>query len=242
MTSQIPTNYLVLGSNRGIGFGLVKELALRPHSVVFATVRSTSSQLTALAAEHKNIHIITLDTTSETDAQSAAVEISKIAPSGLDVVIANAGINIHSPSILAQDPSDLAKIFSVNVGGPLIAFKHFYPLLQKKGTRKFAIITSLLGSNTLVPHFPQGVAAYGASKAAVNYIGRTIAAEHKKDGVIVALVHPGHVQTDMGTSNGTRDAPVTVEDSARGILKVIDEATIETSGEFVDYQGKTLQL
>ncbi|CAF4012447.1 unnamed protein product, partial [Adineta steineri] len=65
------------------------------------------------------------------------------------------------------------------------------------------------------------------------------------DGLIAFPIHPGLVQTDMGnhyaTSVGLDEAPVTIEESVQGQLKVIDEATREkTSGRFWDFEGKEL--
>ncbi|CAF1499861.1 unnamed protein product, partial [Rotaria sordida] len=85
----------------------------------------------------------------------------------------------------------------------------------------------------------------GASKAAVNYVTKKIHQEHKKDGLIAFPLHPGFVQTDLGNpfakSVGMDQAPVTIEDSIKGQLKVIDGATREkTSGRFWSFDGKEL--
>ncbi len=71
------------------------------------------------------------------------------------------------------------------------------------------------------------------------------AQEHENDGLIAFPLHPGLVQTDLGNpfakSVGMDQAPVTIEDSIKGQLKVIDGATREkTSGRFWDFEGKEL--
>jgi NAD(P)-dependent dehydrogenase (short-subunit alcohol dehydrogenase family) len=104
-----PAIYLVSGANRGIGqssvhrvciyvdaaisgFGLVKALATRSDTVVFAGARSPSSaaQLQELARQQKNVHVLKLTSCDKTDNQAAAAEIKKVA-GALHVVIANAG-------------------------------------------------------------------------------------------------------------------------------------------------------
>jgi NAD(P)-dependent dehydrogenase (short-subunit alcohol dehydrogenase family) len=103
------TVYLVSGANRGIGqssvpclciyvdaavsgFGLVKALATRSDTVVFAGTRNPSSatQLQELARQQKNVHILKLTSCDKADNQAAAAEIKKVA-GVLHVVIANAG-------------------------------------------------------------------------------------------------------------------------------------------------------
>ncbi|KAJ3154849.1 hypothetical protein HDU86_004550 [Geranomyces michiganensis] len=237
------TTYLVAGANRGIGLGFASTLAARSNTVVFATARDPSSatDLAALAKKHSNVHILKLETTSETDAAAAAAEISRLGYSHLDVVIVNAGVG-HKSSVIDTTLEDLLKIYKVNVGGVLVSFKAFHPLLKAgaNGQKKFVAITSMLGSNTLVSEFGSkgygGYAAYGASKAAVNHIVANIAVEHKKDGIIAIPVHPGHVATDMGG----KDAPVTVKDSVDGMLKVIDGATAAESGKYYAFDGTTI--
>lgn len=65
----------------------------------------------------------------------------------------------------------------------------------------------------------QGV-AYGASKAAANYIMRKIHLEHPS--LTVIPIHPGWVQTDMGNdgavANGFEEAPVALQGSIDGLL------------------------
>ena len=52
--------------------------------------------------------------------------------------------------------------------------------------------------------------------------------------LVCAVLHPGWVQTRMGGAN----APVTPEDSIRGMRRVIDGLSPADSGEFLDYQGQ----
>ena len=49
-------------------------------------------------------------------------------------------------------------------------------------------------------------------------------------------IHPGWVKTDMGT----QQAKVEVEDSAKGIVNVIESLQLSSSGSFYDYNGNTI--
>ncbi|MES2303610.1 MAG: short-chain dehydrogenase, partial [Pseudomonadota bacterium] len=57
----------------------------------------------------------------------------------------------------------------------------------------------------------------------------------KERGVIVGVVHPGWVQTDMGGDA----AEITPTESAAGIRKVAADWTLETSGDFLKWNGET---
>ena len=56
----------------------------------------------------------------------------------------------------------------------------------------------------------------------------------RKSGIISVVMNPGWVQTDMGGPG----ASITAEESARGILKVVDGLTLEQSGSFLNYKGQ----
>jgi len=92
--------------------------------------------------------------------------------------------------------------------------------------------------------FPKPVAAYGASKAALNYLTKKIHQEYSKEGLIAFALSPGWAQTDMGNSgakrSGIEQAPLSVADSVAGQLKIIDEATQEHGGRFWSYDGQEL--
>ena len=81
-----------------------------------------------------------------------------------------------------------------------------------------------------------GFYGYRESKAALNMLTRSLAAELGPEGFICIALHPGWVQTDMGGSK----APITVQESVHGILKVVAGLSPDDNGTFLTYAGERI--
>jgi len=64
-------------------------------------------------------------------------------------------------------------------------------------------------------------------------MSRSLAVDLRPEGITSVVINPGWVQTDMGGAS----APTPVDESVRGILRVIDGATLADSGEFLNWKG-----
>jgi NAD(P)-dependent dehydrogenase (short-subunit alcohol dehydrogenase family) len=85
------------------------------------------------------------------------------------------------------------RVLSVNLDGVFLTLKHSLPLIRD-GRRGGAVV--VVSSVSAVKAEP-GVAAYGASKAAVVQLARVAAKEHAADGIRVNVVLPGGVATPI---------------------------------------------
>ena len=236
--------WLVTGGNRGLGFGVVEKLSHREGTVIFATARdpSKASALTKLASSSKaKIHIVKMVAASETDAAEVAKHV-EATTGGLDYVIFNAGIADYYGPIATTPIEQFRNHYEVNTIGPIVLFQSLYPLLLKRNTRKILLTSSLVGSLRQPPPMP--CTAYGASKASLNYFGVKLNMELKDEGFVVVVLSPGWVATEMGNAGanamGSARAPVEVDDSVTGQIKVIEEATTAQSGKFLNYTGEEL--
>ncbi|OIW28308.1 NAD(P)-binding protein [Coniochaeta ligniaria NRRL 30616] len=247
------TIYLVTGTNKGIGLALVSHLLQRPNTTVIATFRASSSAPSTSALSslvpHPSSTLIPLPLPI-LPIPSTATLTSLLPPSitHLDVVIANAGGTSGFRDVPSTSAQDMRYDFDLNAVGTAELFRVTWPLLEcsGKGTKKFVVVSSSVGSigGLAEENFP--ATAYGMSKAAANWWARKVGLDFGGRGLAVGVLHPGWVKTGMGT--GIADAlgieeggpGMTAEESAEALLEQIDGLTLENSGEFKSYNGKTL--
>jgi short-subunit dehydrogenase len=190
-------NALVTGASSGIGRALCIELARRGSRVVLAARRR--EELDAVRAEigraggKADVDVVDV---ADADAIAARVHFWDDTLGGLDLVVANAGVD----AIAKVDRFEWAKVerlFHVNTLGALATL---LPAAERMAARRrgtLAAITSLAGGRGLPGH-----AAYSASKAAVSKYLESIREELRPLGVRVVDVRPGFVDTPL-----TRGAP-----------------------------------
>jgi NAD(P)-dependent dehydrogenase (short-subunit alcohol dehydrogenase family) len=212
---------VVTGANRGIGLELVKQLLARGDDVEAA---SRSGEL-EVASPKLRVHRV--DVTDDASVAALAAAITE----PVDIVINNAGMNRPNQRLGALDLAFTAEIYATNAIGPLRVANALLPHVRRGSAKKLVHITSGMGSIT--DNTSGGSYGYRMSKAALNMMSRSLAVDLRGDGIISFVINPGWVQTDMGGGS----APTPVGDSVRGILARIDEATLETSGSFVNWKG-----
>lgn len=215
--------WIVTGANRGIGLELCRQIAARGDAV-FAACRTGSKELEGLG-----VRVVPgVDVTTEAGGRAllAATEGTTV-----DVLVQNAGVLVPD-SLDALDPEVVKRTFEVNALGPLRLTKALLPRLARGS--KVALVTSRAGS--IGDNGSGGLYAYRMSKAALNMAGVSLARDLAGAGIMVALLHPGYIRTDMTGHQGNDDPPV----AAKGLLARIDELTPERSGRFFHASGEEL--
>jgi NAD(P)-dependent dehydrogenase (short-subunit alcohol dehydrogenase family) len=217
---------LITGANRGIGLELCRVYAGQGERVI-AACRQTSEALDAL-----DVTLIEGIDVSEWTSLTQLSDALGDAP--IDVLICNAGIlkRDHLAELDGDRVADIEAQFRVNSIGPLMTVRALQDHLNSGS--KVAIITSRMGS--ISDNDSGGYYGYRMSKAAVNAAGMSLAIDLQKDGIAVALIHPGWVQTDMGGDA----AAISVEQSATGISARIEALDITTTGTFWHAEGQPL--
>ena len=183
---------LITGTNSGFGWLTAHSVAALGHKV-YATMRDTegknSDQAKALS-EIDNLTILDVSLTDENSIKNAFETI--IAKEGtIDVVVNNAGVTMFGIAESAS-PSDLQRVFEINVIAPWRIMKLALPYMRKQSEGLIVNISSGYGRFSS-PFF----ATYSASKFAMEGLSEGMHYELRPFGVDIAMIQPGGFPTEM---------------------------------------------
>ena len=178
---------LITGCSSGYGL----ETARRFHAQgwkVFATMRTPRTQLLPLSSQ---LHVLPLDVTQP---QSIARTLEAVGP--IDVLVNNAGLGLFG-AFEATPMATVRDIFETNTFGTMAMTQAVLPQFR---ARRAGTVINVTSSATLAP-MPL-VAAYTASKAAIEGFTESLAFELEAFNVRAKLVEPGYAPTTRFTANG----------------------------------------
>ncbi|KAH7174728.1 uncharacterized protein B0J16DRAFT_184528 [Fusarium flagelliforme] len=189
---------IITGASRGLGAGFAYELARRGAKIV-ATYTSPSSERLVKELSEK---IASLDPPSQCiaiksdlkeECSPAKIVREAVAAFGpqVDILVNNAGMEIVKPYTNIK-PSDFDSIFYLNVRAPLLLLQAVKPYLPSSGGGRIINISSV-GARCGF----KNLSLYCASKAALEGLTRSWAAELGAEGHTVNAVNPGPVQSEL---------------------------------------------
>lgn len=120
-------------------------------------------------------------------------------PGSLDVLINNAGVYGEPTGAAGYDLDEAHEVLETNVFGPWRLIQASLPLLREGASPRIVNVSSGAGQ---LAEMGGGRAAYRLSKAALNALTRTLAADEPE--IMVNSICPGWVRTDMGGLGATR--------------------------------------
>lgn len=183
---------LITGTNSGFGWLTANSLAALGHKV-YATMRDTNGKNAAKAkalSEVENITVLDVSLTDE-DSVKTAFETIISNEGTIDVVVNNAGVTMFGVAE-STSPTDLQRVFDVNVIAPWRFMKLALPFMRKQSEGLIVNVSSGYGRFSS-PFF----AAYSASKFALEGLSEGMHYELRPLGVDIAMIQPGGFPTEM---------------------------------------------
>jgi NAD(P)-dependent dehydrogenase (short-subunit alcohol dehydrogenase family) len=183
---------LVTGGTSGIGRAVAGKLAqLGIHVLVVGRNGERGKKaVDEIQAAGGRADFISLDLRDAASAREVAKRAVELGEGRVDILINNAGIFPFGPTHeMTEELFD--RVYSINVKAPYFLVAELAPLMAKRG--KGAIVNV---STMVADYGAPGMSLYGSSKAAINLLTKTWAAEYGPQGVRVNAVSPGPTRTE----------------------------------------------
>ena len=192
---------LVTGGSRGIGFAIASTLlergihvaitGTREGSVAKAAAELRSAATSSAAAKRGQVVALAADVRQPAAVEEMTTEVVRQL-GGLDILINNAGVGVFS-SVSDMSVEDWHTVLDTNLTGVFHCCHAALPHLRRRGGGWIINISSLASKNPFA-----NAAAYCATKAGLNAFSEALMQEVRQDGIRVAYVLPGSVQTEFG--------------------------------------------
>lgn len=195
---------LVTGGGSGIGAATAKLLAARGAKVAILDLRADRSAAVAaqiIASGGQAIALPPTDIANEQQMREALVELMAQAR-GLDIVIANAGMNGMWAPIDDLTPEEWDRSIAVNLRGAYLTLHLSVPHLKAAGGGAVVVVTSITGTSH---HSMAGASAYAAAKAGQVALVKQTALELARHQIRVNAVAPGWTQTHIDENTSRRN-------------------------------------
>ncbi|HEY9282887.1 MAG TPA: SDR family oxidoreductase [Pyrinomonadaceae bacterium] len=185
---------IVTGSTKGIGRAIAEALVREGANVCVSARKEEEVEQTVAELNELDRGQVTgaVCDVRDHDEVRALVEHAAAEFGGVDILINNAGIG-HFGRVDAMPPEDFRAVLETNLFGVFYCCRVAIPVMKRRGGGYVINISSLAGAN---PH-PE-MAAYNASKFALNGFSEALMQEVRHDRIKVSYVMPGSVNTHFG--------------------------------------------
>ncbi|KAM6117891.1 C-signal-like [Pterocles gutturalis] len=242
---------LLTGCDGGLGLALLKgllELPRPPRHLFAACLDPQGKAVNEVALGCPSVVVLPLDVTDPNSIKAAVGKVQEtVGSAGLNLLINNAGTTRRS-TLATETAENMALVYATNTIGPLQTSQAFLPLLKEAAEAEgqhglscsraaIVNISSILGSIEAAEAWEERQdVCYRCSKAALNMLTKCLALEYGGTGILCVSVDPGCVTPPLGQGVG----PVTVEESARGVLRLLARLSATSNGTFWDWRGQSL--
>ncbi len=183
----------ITGGTKGIGKAIAKSL-LKAKAMVFVCARDKVQLKRSVEylSRFGKVDGEICDVRSETQVKMMLDECLRVF-GGVDILINNAGVGVFGKTVEELSPDDFRWVIETNLNGVFYACHYAIPLMKKRGGGYIINISSLAGQNA----HPK-MAAYNASKFALNGFTEALMQEIRHDNIKVSYICPGSVNTEFG--------------------------------------------
>ncbi|RKL28375.1 hypothetical protein BFJ72_g12473 [Fusarium proliferatum] len=230
---------LIVGATRGLGAGLTKKYAEKSENTVYGTTRSSEGPKDSPSGVKwlSDIDLIQSNAGQKLATMRSESMFHETEEQGK---IITAGYFATEDLTLDKGPKweEEQRMYTTSSIAPVfIVHQLVHKGLLRKGS-KVVLVSSESGSITLRhPKEGGGNYAHHASKAALNMVGKLLSLDLKDQGVIVSIVHPGFMRTEMTKGVGfdkfwDDGGAVTPDKAAASLISWIDSLDISKTGEY----------
>ena len=191
MTTNPPTA-LITGGTSGIGRAAANKLSLLGIHVLVVgrSVERGERTVAEIRAAGGQADFISSNLRDASSAREVAKRAIELGNGHVDILINNAGVFPFGPTNKTTE-EEFDRVYSLNVKAPYFLVAELAPLMARRG--KGAIVNV---STMVADYGVSGMSLYGSSKAAINLLTKSWAAEYGRSGVRVNAVSPGPTRTE----------------------------------------------
>lgn len=233
----------ISGAGSGIGHTFLEHYAKDSNNTIHAIDVSWSDDVKPQDAAAS----ITTHTVNSSSQESLDALNSDLKNAPIDLFIHSAAVRGLNPevqkheadpskaeSLDTTDPEVFQQTLTVNTLGTFMIIRALLPNLRASGgAAKVVVMGSGMGS---IANNKGGAYAYGASKAGLNYVVKSFAADVPE--VAFGIIHPGKVESRM--THVREEGAIDAEDAIAMMLPIIEGLKSEDSGIFVTREGKPI--
>ena len=216
---------LILGASRGLGRALTEAYLGQGHRVI-ATVRKAEDMTAVQALGAK---VLQIDLANPASVSGLAWQLDGEC---IDLALYVAGVWDGHRAGVPPTQQQFDAVMHSNVLGFMQALPQIAPMVQEAG----GVIAAFSSEMSLLATADESAWLYRVSKAALNMA--VASASQQWPGVTLVALDPGWTQTEMGGPN----APVTLAQSAAGLMAVLEKVTPEDSGCLLRYDGERIDF
>jgi len=220
---------LITGASRGIGYQIALSMAKLGVNII--THSRSHSHNEAIISECSKLGVETISMEAELSSSREVENLLEKLPQ-VDILFNCAGVSLPNDAVWAVASEDFSATYAINTIAPIMLCNHLIPLMIDRGFGRVINVSSSIQNR------PYEM-AYACSKAALDKYVHDISPTLSETGVLISLVDPGWLQTDMGG----KQAPCSVESVIPGAIlgAVLDEYENGHWFSAQDFSGRSIE-